>query len=107
MTRFEQELKNNIFVSSFCTRCNKRVWPPSDICNSCFGNTVWKPVTKTAKLIEFSRKNDEIFGIVEFEGGIRVMGRIMTVSDPKIGQMLNLIECNYDGKAKFVLAPIV
>lgn len=107
MNKFEQELKNNVFVSSFCTRCNKQVWPPSDICNSCFGNTIWKPVARTAKLIEFSRKGDEIFGIVEFEGSIRVMGRIMATSDLHIGKMLNLIECNYDGKAKFVLAPIV
>ena len=107
MNKFEQELKNNAFVSSFCTRCNKQVWPPSDICNSCFGNAVWKPVTRTAKLIEFSRKGDEIFGIVEFEGCIRVMGRIMATPNLQIGQMLNLIECNYDGKAKFVLAPIV
>lgn len=77
------------------------------MCSSCFGNIVWKPVTRTAKLIEFSRKGDEVFGIVEFEGGIRVMGRIMAASDLQIGQMLNLIECNYDGKAKFILAPIV
>ena len=107
MTRFEQELKNNVFVSSFCTRCNKQVWPPSDMCNSCFGNVVWKPIAKIAKLIEFSRKGDEIFGIVEFESSIRVMGRIMTTSALQIGQMLNLVECDYDGKAKFVLAPIV
>jgi len=107
MTRFEQELKNNVFVSSFCTRCDKHVWPPSDMCNSCFGNVIWRPVTRTAKLIEFSSKGDDVFGIVEFEGSIRVMGRIMTTSALKIGQMLNLIECNFDGKAKFVLAPIV
>ncbi|NHH98156.1 hypothetical protein DYY66_2056 [Candidatus Nitrosotalea sp. FS] len=107
MTRFEQELKNNVFVSSFCTRCNKQVWPPSDMCNSCFGNIIWKPVTRIAKLIEFSRKGDEIFGIVEFENNIRVMGRIVTTSALHAGQMLNLIECDYDGKAKFVLAPIV
>lgn len=77
------------------------------MCNSCFGNVVWKPVTRIAKLIEFSRKGDEIFGIVEFESSIRVMGRIMTTSALQIGQMLNLVECDYDGKAKFVLAPIV
>ena len=107
MTRFEQELKNNVFVSSFCTGCDKHVWPPSDMCNLCFGNIVWKPVTRTAKLIEFSRKGDEVFGIVEFEGNIRVMGRIVTISPLQIGQKLNLIECDYDGKAKFVLAPII
>lgn len=107
MTRFEQELKNNVFVSSFCTRCNKHVWPPNDICSSCFGDAVWKPVTRTAKLIEFSRNGDEIFGIVEFEGGIRVMGRIITTSALQVGQTLNLIECGYDGKAKFVLTPTV
>ena len=107
MTKFEEELKNNTFVSSFCTRCNKHVWPPSDMCNSCFGNTIWKPVIRTAQLIEFSRNDDEIFGIVEFEGSIRVMGRIITTHDLQIGQILNLIECNYDGKAKFILAPIL
>lgn len=107
MTRFEQELQNNVFVSSFCTGCDKHVWPPSDMCNSCFGSVVWKPVIGTAKLIEFSRKDNEVFGIVEFEGNIRVMGRIMTTSALQIGQMLNLIECGYDGMAKFVLAPIV
>ena len=107
MTRFEKELKNNSLVSSFCTRCDKHVWPPSDICNACFGNVIWKPVNRIAKLIEFSRKDDEIFGIVEFEEGMRVMGRIMNADDLKIGQMLNLIECNYDGKAKFVLSPTV
>ena len=77
------------------------------MCNSCFGNVIWKLVDRTAKLIEFSSKGDEIFGIVEFEGSIRVMGRIVTTSALQIGQTLNLIECNYDGKAKFVLAPIV
>ena len=107
MNKFERELKNNNFVSSFCTGCNKHVWPPSDFCNSCFGNTVWKPVTRTAKLIEFSRNGDEIFGIVEFEGSIRVMGRIISSSNLQIGQLLTLLECNYDGKAKFVLTPIV
>ena len=107
MTKFEQELKNNVFMSSFCTRCNKHVWPPNDVCNSCFGNTIWKLVIRTAKLIEFSRNGDEIFGIVEFEGSIRVMGRIITAHDLQIGQMLNLIECNYDEKAKFVLTPIL
>ena len=107
MTKFEQELKNNNFVSSFCTRCNKLVWPPSDFCNVCFGNTIWKPVSRIAKLIEFSNNHGEIFCIAEFEDTIRVIGTIDTTTNLKIGQLLNLVKCDYDGKAKFVLIPTV
>lgn len=107
MNKFEQELKNNNFVSSFCTKCNKLVWPPSDFCNVCFENTIWKPVSRTAKLIEFSSNHGEIFCIAEFEDTIRVMGSINTSSELKIGQLLDLIKCDYDRKAKFVLIPVV
>jgi uncharacterized OB-fold protein len=107
MNKFEQELKNNNFVCSSCNQCNKLVWPPSDICNSCFGNVVWKPVKKIAKLIEFSYENEEIFCIAEFEGNIRIMGSIRNASDLKIGQSLTLVRCDYDGKEKFILDAIV
>ena len=46
MTRFESELKNNNFVCSECLKCKHLVWPPSDFCNRCFGDVVWRPVSK-------------------------------------------------------------
>ena len=103
MNKFEQELKNNNFVCSSCPKCNKLVWPPSDFCNSCFGNVVWRQVEKTAKLIEFSHDEDEVFCIAEFEGNIRIMGSIKNATNLKIGQSLTLVKCDCDGKEKFVL----
>lgn len=107
MNKFEQELKNNNFICSSCPKCNKLVWPPSDFCNSCFGDVVWRQVARTAKLVEFSREKDEIFCIAEFEDSIRVMGTIRNSSDLKVGQSLILVKCDYDGKEKFILVSTV
>jgi len=107
MNTFEQELKKNNFVCSFCPKCNKFVWPPSDLCNSCFGNVLWKKVSRTARLVEFSQNNGEIFCIAEFEGKIRIMGMIQNSRNLKVGQLLTLATCDYDGKEMFVLNPIV
>ena len=107
MNIFQQELKNNNFVCSSCQKCNKLVWPPSDFCNSCFGSVIWRQVTKTAKLVEFSRQGNEVFCIAEFESGIRIMGSIQNAFNLKIGQSLNLIKCNFDGKESFIFESTV
>ena len=64
---------------------------------------MWEPVKKTAKLIEFSHDKDEVFCIAEFEGNIRIMGTIENAKNLKIGQILTLVRCDYDGKEKFIL----
>ena len=107
MNIFQQELKNNNFVCSSCQKCNKLVWPPSDFCNSCFGSVTWRQVTKTAKLVEFSSRDNEVFCIAEFESSIRIMGSIQNASNLKIGQPLTLVKCDFDGKEKFILEPAV
>ena len=107
MNIFQQELKNNNFVCSSCQKCNKLVWPPSDFCNSCFGSVTWRQVTKTAKLVEFSSRDNEVFCIAEFESSIRIMGSIQNASDLKIGQTLTLIKCDFNGKERFILEPAV
>jgi uncharacterized OB-fold protein len=58
---------------------------------------------KTAKLIEFSRNKDDVFCIAEFEGNIRIMGTIEDAKNLKIGQLLTLAKCDYDGTEKFIL----
>lgn len=107
MTKFEQELKNNNFLCSHCTTCDKLVWPPSDFCNSCFSDVVWKPVSRFARLIEFSRKDNEYFCIAEFEENIRVMGSIQNSHNLKINQPLFLVKCDYDGIERFVFEPVL
>lgn len=102
MTKFEQELKNNNLVCSQCARCNMVVWPPSEFCNRCFDNVTWIPLSRKAKLIEFSRKDDQYFCIAELESGIRLMGTVESATDLKIGQHLILAKCDYDMEEKFM-----
>lgn len=102
MTRFEDELKNNNFICSAGTKCQHLVWPPSEFCNRCFGDTVWRPVSKNAKLVEVSRKDGKNFCIAEFEGNVRVFGTLLDSSHPSPGQDLILEYCSYDGTPKFV-----
>lgn len=105
MTKFEEELKKGKFVCSECQNCKKLVWPPSDYCNRCFGQVTWRSVLQTAKLIEFSKKDNVIFCIAEFENEIRLMGSLQTDTKPVIGQDLKLIKCSYNGNAEFVFQP--
>ncbi|HEV2193494.1 MAG TPA: zinc ribbon domain-containing protein [Nitrosopumilaceae archaeon] len=102
MNTFENELKNGKFVCSECPKCNKLVWPPSDFCNVCFGKVTWRQVSKKGKLIEFSKKDNTIFCIAEFEDTIRIMGELETsLKIPSIGQNLELVKCNYVDKEQF------
>jgi len=103
MNVFEQELKKNNFVCSFCPKCDKFVWPVSELCNSCFGKVTWKKVDKSATLVEFSQINGEIFCIAEFEGQIRLMGKLLHNKNLKVGQSLTLVKCDYGENEIFVL----
>lgn len=105
MTLFEEGLKKGKFVCSECQKCKKLVWPPSDYCNRCLGQVKWRPVSQTAKLIEFSKKDNNFFCIAEFEDEIRIMGSLQTDKKPIIGQDLKLIKCYYDVNEKFIFQP--
>ena len=105
MTQFEEELKKGKFVCSECQNCKKLVWPPNDYCNRCFEQVKWRPVSQTAKLIEFSKKDNVVFCIAEFENEIRIMGSLQISSTPLIGQELKLIKCGYDENEEFVFQP--
>jgi len=101
MNKFEQELKNNNFICSECPKCKKLVWPPSEYCNKCFGDVIWRPISRNAILLEYSCKNGEYFCMAEFEGQIRIIGAIQNVSELKIGDKLILEKCDYDDSEKF------
>jgi uncharacterized OB-fold protein len=102
MSQFENEIKNGKFVCSECPKCNKLVWPPSNFCNVCFSKVKWRQVSKKGKLIEFSKKDNTIFCIAEFENTIRVMGELeIGLKTPLIGQDLELVKCNYANKERF------
>ena len=102
MTRFEDMLKEGEFVCSECPKCKKLVWPPNDYCNRCFGEVKWRPVSRTGNLVEFSKKNDTVFCIAEFEKEIRVMGSLECTIMPVIGQELKLVKCSYNVNEEFI-----
>lgn len=87
---FETELSQGNFHIPECMRCSKIVWPPSEFCNQCFGEITFKKKIVEGRIIEFSRKNEEYFCLVEFENQIRVMAKMS--NSPKIGQIVKLVK---------------
>ena len=99
MSVFETELKNGNFVIPECPACNEVIWPPSDYCSLCFGELRWRKLNRVGKILEFSRKDDTFFGLVEFEKKIRIIGTIITEQKrPDIGKMVKLDSCSRNGQ---------
>lgn len=106
MNRFESELTKGNFVTSECTNCKNIVWPPANFCSECFGGVTWRGVNKEAKLIEFSKKDEGLFCIAEFENKIRILSTLKNSNKkPEIGQNLILENCGFkNGSYDFVLS---
>ena len=97
MSKFEAELEKGNFVIGECPDCKMVIWPPSDSCSKCFGNLKWRKSSETGKLIEFSKKENTNFCIAEFEGKIRIMGKLKVgTGKPEIGKNVKLESCNFD-----------
>jgi uncharacterized OB-fold protein len=47
-----EKITEGTFLSTFCTRCNKHVWPPCSNCKECFGITELKDVDNKGILLE-------------------------------------------------------
>lgn len=88
---FESKLSQGDFYIPECTKCMKIVWPPSEICNHCFGDVLLKKKVSEGKIIEFSSKDDAYFCLVEFEKEIRVIAKISKM--PEIGQKIKILKC--------------
>ena len=101
---FESELKQGRFVISQCTKCNKVIWPPSEICSSCFSQASWKEGPNQGKIVEFSKKDGKIFCLVEFDSKIRFIGTL-DETDAKIGQAVKIKQCSIEeGNYSFKLS---
>ena len=75
-----------------CNNCKKIVWPSSIFCNKCFKNTQWRKSTGEGKIIEFSKKEDNFFCVVEIENSIKIIGQI-DFGIPSIGDKVRILEC--------------
>jgi uncharacterized OB-fold protein len=102
MTVFESELKKGRFVVGECPKCHKLCWPPNDFCSNCFEELSWRDANRHGILVEYSKKDDKMFGIIEFEKTIRIMGVISNGNLLKPGQNVTILSCGYDGSPKFV-----
>ncbi len=103
MSVFEAELKNGRFVISECPRCQKTIWPPSEFCTHCFGNTVWRTIIEPGTLVEYSSKDGKTFCIAEFEDSIRVMGSLDSKT-PSVGQKIRISSCGFDKSPQFTFS---
>ena len=90
MTFFEQQLEQGIFQICYCKNCNNTIWPPKEICHICHNKANWKKSVNFGKIVEFSKKESTYFGLIEIEDGIRVLGKISSVSTPKVGQLVRM-----------------
>jgi uncharacterized OB-fold protein len=103
---FDSELKKGNLIVSDCINCKKITWPPSEFCNQCLKKTTWRKCSNQGKIIEFSKKNDNYFGIIEFEGSFRIMGTIVD-GIPKTDKTVEVLDCgisnnNYSLKMKVI-----
>ena len=58
---FEKELEKGQFCIPECTVCKKLVWPPSEFCDKCNGETSLKKKNLRVKLLNFQDKMKSIF----------------------------------------------
>jgi len=96
MTKFEEGLKKDEFVCSECLTCKR-----------CFGDVKWRPVSRCGKLVEFSKKDETVFCIAEFENEIRIMGSLKCSCVPVIGQSLKLVKCSHNESEEFVFQLVI
>ena len=102
MTKFDEELAQGKFVVSFCKNCQKFVWPPSSQCSVCHNITLWKESSRNGKILEFSKKENCYFCLIETFDSIRVLGSIESSMIPKIDQRVVLTKYSYDQNPKFI-----
>ena len=102
MNQFDIELKKGNFVTSECNYCVKIVWPPSNYCDNCFNDVTWRKVSLYGKIIEWSKKGNDIFCISEFENTIRIIGKL-DIKNKTLGsgKLVKLSKCSANGKCKF------
>lgn len=103
--KFESELQKGNFIVGTCAKCNKVVWPPSDCCDVCFGDLDWKKIYPEGKLVEYAKRDDEIFCVAELDVGIRIMGTLIINSvKPDIGSKIRIEKCDIkNGNYSFVI----
>jgi len=88
----DKELQKGHFVIGKCTKCGKKVWPPMDFCDECFGEVIMEDGPQTGRITEFAKKENEYFCIIEMTEEIRIMGKLLS-GTPKNNQLVKITQC--------------
>ena len=102
---FQKELEKGNFVLGVCSKCKKKVWPPSEFCDKCFGTVEIKKGSLEGKIIEFSRQNDIYFCVAEFDQ-VKIIGKILS-GTPKNNQLVKLEKCGIKDKNYFFIFSLI
>ena len=97
MSFFEEQLKEGRFHICKCKNCNIIFWPIQNVCNKCGKNTSWVESSCKGKIIEFSKKESEFFGLVKIDENIRLLGKIISSELPHIGQSV-IMKVNFQNR---------
>jgi uncharacterized OB-fold protein len=105
---FVENLKRGVFKVPVCTRCDKKVWPPSTTCPACYSKTALKKVGRKGVLVEFATSHvtghEGTFGIVEMDG-FRLVGSFDS-ADLEEGMKVRMGDCGVrDGAPYYFFAP--
>jgi uncharacterized OB-fold protein len=129
--RFADDLAAGKIMSTICKKCGKRYYPPRADCSACMESDMeWKPISGEGKLVTFTKiyVPPEHFairqplmpfssvqfepcpiGLLEVEGGLRVMGWMPKIDLKKIRIGMKLKASPQilpDGKVTIVFEPI-
>lgn len=94
MRRFMKQLKNGMFVVSYCTACQKKIWPPYAHCPSCYRRTSTVAAGKFGKIVEFSKswleEENVIVALIDMDG-ILMLGSVLEGRRIAVGEAVELI----------------
>lgn len=131
VNRFADELAAGKFMATVCKKCGKKYYPPLADCSNCMQSDMeWKQIGNEGTLVTFTKiyVPPEHFaarqplmpfssiqfepcpiGLVEVEGGLKIMGWIPKVDINKIRVGMKMKASSFtlpDGKLTIVLEPI-
>lgn len=108
MSSFKESLKMGKLTTSKCLSCKNLLWPPNDICPKCLSNDIeWIELSSNGKLLDFSESlmgnKPVIFGIVELDENIRLLGRIICDDSIEVrkGIGVKLVKCGMENNDVF------
>ena len=131
VNKFVDELAAGKFMATVCKKCGKKYYPPLADCSNCMQSDMeWKQIGSEGKLVTFTKIHVPpehfavgqplmpfssvqfqpcAFGIIEVEGGLKIMGWIPKVDVKKIKVGMKLKASSFtlpDGRLTIVLEPV-